>query len=113
MFSGKTTELLRRLGDFSPTSTLAFKHVIDRRYQADAIVTHDGQARPATVIAHPRDMLAHVEAGVEVAGLDEAHFFDVTLVEVARDLVVRGIHVIITSLDRDSWGRPFAVAQRL
>ena len=45
--------------------------------------------------------------------VDEGHFFDLVLVDVARDLAAQGKDVIITALDRDSWGRPFTVADRL
>ena len=61
MFSGKTTELLRRLRDLPPSSTLVFKHMIDRRYLADAIVTHNGKARSAVPIASVDKIESHLE----------------------------------------------------
>jgi thymidine kinase len=45
--------------------------------------------------------------------LDEAHFFNGGLDEIVADLKRRGIDVMLTSLDRDSWGRPFAVVEQL
>lgn len=113
MFSGKTTELLRRLATSPRSSVLAFKHVIDRRYQADAIVSHDGERWSATPIRSAAAIPAHVGPKTETVAVDEGHFFDVILVDVARDLVAQGTDVIITALDRDSWGRPFTVADRL
>ena len=42
MFSGKTTELLRKLERIPQRSALVFKHVIDNRYDPDAVVSHGG-----------------------------------------------------------------------
>lgn len=113
MFSGKTTELFRRLAEFSLPSILVFKHVIDQRYRADAVVSHDGEEWPAIQIASADEIMDHLRAAIEVIAVDEAHFFDAKLVDVTCGLADRGVTVITTSLDRDSWGRPFAVAKRL
>ena len=49
MFSGKTTELLRRLAQHDRSSALAIKHVIDTRYSATQIVSHAGIAHSCRV----------------------------------------------------------------
>ena len=113
MFSGKTTDLLRRLDGCSPGSLLAFKHVIDNRYRGDAIVSHGGKAFPAEAITHAGEMLGCLCGGIELVAVDEGHFFDESLVDASRRVIGRGISVIITSLDRDSWGRRFPVAEQL
>jgi len=113
MFSGKTTELLRRLAGCRPASALVFKHIIDNRYREDAIVSHGGKAYPATAIAHAHHIIDRIHEDMEIVAVDEAHFFDLSLVEVCRKMSALGKSVIITSLDRDSWGRPFPVAERL
>ena len=113
MFSGKTTELLRRLSRYAPQSVLTLKHEIDRRYRADAVVAHAGESRPAVVIGSAYQGLRHIAPDTKVVGLDEAHFFDMTLIEVAQSLAARGTDVILTSLDRDSWGRSFPVCEQL
>lgn len=113
MFSGKTTVLFRRLERYPSRSVLAFKHVIDQRYSADEIVSHAGKGWPALMVATAAEIPRRIKTGIDIVALDEAHFFDDSLVQVVRDLTQRGIDVILTSLDRDSWGRPFAVAERL
>jgi len=113
MFSGKTTELLRRLDRCEPFHVRLFKHVIDRRYAADAVVSHGGRARPATAISTPLRMLDDATTDVNTIALDEAHFFDLDLPRVTDELANRGVNVILTTLDRDSWGRPFEIVSRL
>jgi len=44
-----------------------------------------------------------VHAGVEFVALEEAHFFDATLMDVVRILVGRGVDVVLTSLDLNCW----------
>jgi thymidine kinase len=113
MFSGKTTELLRRLDGRPPETVQAFKHVIDDRYEPDAIVTHGGKAMPGVSVADAEAIPGQLGGGVELVAVDEGHFFGEPLVDVCRSLAGRGISVIVTSLDRDSWGRPFPVAEQL
>ncbi len=113
MFSGKTTELLRAIARVPPLSVRAFKHVIDRRYSPGSIVSHAGWSRQATSITAPHEIDSYLGHGVQIVALDEAHFFDATLVEVVRGLVARKIHFILTTLDFDSWGRPFPVFNEL
>ena len=113
MFSGKTTELLRRLARYSPRTALVFKHVIDNRYASNAVVSHDGKMHPAIQISAARQLTKHLVPETVVVGVDEAHFFDPDIVAVTRELAEGGIDVILTSLDRDSWGRPFRTAERL
>ena len=44
---------------------------------------------------------------VQVVGIDEAQFYDMSLVDVAQELANRGIRVIIAGLDMDYLGNPF------
>jgi len=113
MFSGKTTELLRRVAEHPCGKALAFKHAIDTRYSASAIVSHGGKASPAIVVANADDIDRHVTDGIELIAVDEAHFFDERLAEVVARLAEQGADVVLTSLQPDSWGRPFPAAQRL
>lgn len=113
MFSGKTTELLSTVSRVPPLHVRAFKHKIDRRYSPGSIVSHTGWSREATAITAPHEIESYLGHGVRVVALDEAHFFDATLVEVVRGLVGRKIHFILTMLDFDSWGQPFPLFTEL
>ena len=48
-----------------------------------------------------------LSSDVEVVGIDEAQFFDDTIVEVVQTLANRGVRVIIAGLDTDFMGKPF------
>ena len=113
MFSGKTTELIRRISRYSTSKTVAIKHEIDTRYSETDIVSHAGKAYPARVVAEARQISAHLRDDTEIVALDEAHFFDENLVEVTLQLATRGIDVVLASLHPDSWGKPFPVGERL
>lgn len=113
MFSGKTTELLRRLDSFPPATCVTAKHVIDGRYATEFVVSHGGLARPAAVIRSARDLVDQVDDATRLVAVDEAHFFDADLVRVALLLRDRGIDVAMTALNRDSWGEPFEVVEAL
>ena len=108
MFSGKTEELIRRLkrAQFAKQKVEIYKPCIDVRYSDDQVVSHDFHSIPSTPIDSPASMLL-LSCDVEVVGIDEAQFFDNTLVEVVQTLANRGIRVIIAGLDTDFMGKPF------
>lgn len=113
MFSGKTTELLRRISD-EPSETVAvFKHEIDRRYALDAIVSHAGLAHPAVAVSSADELSSVCGTNIKLAVIDEAHFFGEDLAPTVKRLIERQINVIIAALDRDSWGRQFRVVENL
>ena len=108
MFSGKTEELIRRLkrAQFAKQKVEIYKPCIDVRYSEDQVVSHDSHSIPSTPIDSPASMLL-LSSDVEVVGIDEAQFFDDTLVDVVQTLANRGIRVIIAGLDTDFLGQPF------
>ncbi len=125
MFSGKTTELLRRFRAAPAGLAMAFKHRIDNRYRADCIVSHDMDSVPAVVVGTAAEIAEWVWSrptrGSDATAMgcprfvavDEAHFFDEGLARVCWALVGSGIDVVMTALDRDSWGRPFSVVESI
>ena len=108
MFSGKTEELIRRMkrAQFAKQTVEIFKPCIDVRYSEDKVVSHDSHSIPSTPIQSPAQML-ELSNDVEVVGIDEAQFFDNSLIEVVQTLANRGIRVIIAGLDTDFLGKPF------
>ena len=108
MFSGKTEELIRRLrrAQFANLKVEIYKPSVDVRYAEDQVVSHDLHSIPSTPIDSPASMLL-LSGDVDVVGIDEAQFFDDTIVEVAQTLADRGVRVIIAGLDTDFSGKPF------
>ena len=108
MFSGKTEELIRRMkrAQFAKQKVEIYKPCIDVRYSENQVVSHDSHSIPSTPIDSPACML-HLSSDVEVVGIDEAQFFDESIVEVVQTLANRGVRVIIAGLDTDFMGKPF------
>lgn len=113
MFSGKTTELLRRIRRYPASHVLAVKHRIDTRYSANHIVSHSGLVYPALALGHAGDIPQFLTGATRIIAIDEVHFFDDELVDVTLRLANRGVHVVSTSLHPDSWGKPFPLGERL
>ncbi|MDR0830292.1 MAG: thymidine kinase [Prevotellaceae bacterium] len=108
MFSGKTEELIRRLkrAKIAKQRVEIFKPQIDTRYSESEVVSHDRNAISSTPIGSSQNILLMVE-DVDVIGIDEAQFFDETLVEVCTELAAQGYRVIVAGLDMDFQGVPF------
>lgn len=108
MFSGKTEELIRRLkrARFAKQQVEIFKPLIDNRYHKSDVVSHNANSIPSTPVKTPQEILDKVD-GIEVIGIDEAQFFDESLIDVCNQLANRGIRVIVAGLDMDYLGKPF------
>lgn len=108
MFSGKTEELIRRLkrAQFANQKIAIFKPTTDNRYSEEDVVSHDLHSIKSTPISKASSML-EIEDDVKVVGIDEAQFFDHSIVEVVQTLANRGVRVIIAGLDTDYLGKPF------
>lgn len=113
MFAGKTTTLFRYLDLLDGQNVLLFKHVIDRRYRDDQVVSHSGKSCPAVSIPSSQAILSNLQDDTDFIALDEAHFFDLDLIDVVERVTSRGVGVLLTALDRDSWGQPFPLIERL
>lgn len=114
MFSGKTEELIRRLrrARFANQEIAIFKPAIDRRYSDEDVVSHDSHKISATPIDSPSRML-EIPDEVQVVGIDEAQFFDDSIVDVCQRLAGRGVRVIVAGLDTDYKGVPFGPMPKL
>ena len=108
MFSGKTEELIRRMkrAKFAKQKVEIFKPAIDTRYSDEDVVSHDHNAIPSTPIDASASILL-LSSDIDVVGIDEAQFFDESLIQVAQELADKGKRVIIAGLDTDYMGKPF------
>lgn len=114
MFSGKTEELIRRLNraKIAKQRVEIFKPVVDKRYHHEMIVSHNENSIRSTPVNFANDI--YLLAGdCDVVGIDEAQFFDSSIVEVSNKLANSGKRVIIAGLDMDYEGRPFGPMPQL
>lgn len=108
MFSGKTEELIRRLrrAQIARQVVAIFKPTIDVRYSEDHIVSHNQQKIMSQTVKSAEEILTLAQ-DAQVIGIDEAQFFDSSLVEVCKKLADAGKRVIVAGLDKDYRGLPF------
>lgn len=111
MFSGKTSELIRRLRrhQHAGKKTLLVKWSNDTRYSTTHVVTHDRDTSERAVsVSRISDLTDQMLFGVEVLGIDEGQFFpglnqDVrALIETKPQMMI-----IIAALNANSMREPF------
>lgn len=117
MYSGKTEELLRRLrrAQIAGHKIEVFSPSIDSRYGTRTIGSHSGQKWEATVVDVEDDMgeLYNLGCGSEIVAMDEANFFEYSVVEVVEELAAKGTRVIVSGLDQTFRGTPFTPVPEL
>jgi thymidine kinase len=108
MFSGKTEELIRRLrrAQFAGLKVEIFKPSLDKRYSETRVVSHDDKSILSTPVDNASSILLLTE-GVDVVAIDEAQFFDNSIVTVCNQLADSGARILIAGLDMDFSGKPF------
>ena len=108
MFSGKTEELLRRVrrAKLAKQKIKIFKPKQDVRYSKKKVTSHDNNSIKSKPINSPSKILEVAEK-FDIIGIDEAQFFDESIVEVCNKLADSGKRVIVAGLDMDYMGKPF------
>jgi thymidine kinase len=108
MFSGKTEELIRRLrrAQFAGLKVEIFKPSLDKRYSETRVVSHDEKSIVSTPVDNASSILL-LTGDVNVIGIDEAQFFDSSIIDVCNRLADKGIRIVIAGLDMDFMGKPF------
>ena len=110
MFSGKTTEMLRRVrrAEIAGVPVKILKPIVDTRAGDGLTSTHDA-IKAACVTCAPSDVtsLREVIGSARVVGIDEIQFFDPAILGAVRSLSSEGIRFVISGLDMDWKGTPF------
>lgn len=83
MFSGKSTELIRRLKryQFANYRCLVVRYANDNRYDTQSLATHDKQKLPAMSATVLTDLKRFTDE-VDVIGVDEGQFVSAFIFEV-------------------------------
>lgn len=115
MFAGKTEELIRlaRRALYARRRVQVFKPVVDDRYSETTVVTHMGAQHEAIPVNSVRDLLAKLDRQAQVVLIEEAQFFDESLVDFAVSFADQGGDVVLAGLDQDFRREPFGPMPRL
>ena len=108
MFSGKTEELIRRIKkvELADEKYIIFRPKIDSRNPENKIISHAKNEISASIVSSPKEIL-DLSVNYPVIGIDEAQFFDQSIVDVCNLLANRGHRLIVAGLDMDFEGNPF------
>ena len=108
MFSGKTKTLICKIDEVRSEgkTVFVFKPKLDNRYADEAVVSHDKDEVDAYSIEKPKEILDYYH-NADVVAIDEAQFFDDSVVLVCRRILADGKSVIVAGLDLDYLSNPF------
>ena len=108
MFSGKTEELIRRLvrAQIAKQKVAIFKPNTDNRFEEDFIVSHN-QRKIKSIRVNESEIILNYLNKADVFGIDEAQFFDPSIVKVCRELANSGKRVVVAGLEKDYLANSF------
>jgi len=114
MFSGKTEELIRRLvrAQIAKQRVAIFKPMSDDRYAEDYIVSHNQRKIKSIQVSNTKTILEHDDSA-DVFGIDEAQFFDDSIVNVCQNLAQKGKRIVIAGLEKDFLANGFGPMPQL
>jgi|APHM01.1.fsa_nt_gi Thymidine kinase len=109
MYSGKTSELIRRINraEVADKKVKCFKPVLDDRYEEKKIGSHDGDSVEALLVEESTQITSHVNESDDVIVVDEVNFFKSNLVPSLQSLAYQGHRVIAAGTDQTFRGTPF------
>src|SRR5471030_214644 len=96
MFAGKTEELIRlaRRALYARKIVQVFKPAVDDRYDQTMVVTHMGTRHTALPVASMKELRAKLLPETEMVLIEEAQFFDDSIVSLVVDLADAGKNVV-------------------
>ena len=108
MFSGKTEELIRRLvrAQIAKQRVAIFKPNTDNRFSGDYIVSHN-QRKIKSIQVQETNRILDYQDKADVFGIDEAQFFDKSIVQICKDLANSGKRVVVAGLEKDYLAKSF------
>lgn len=102
MFSGKTEELIRRLvrAQIAKQKVAIFKPSTDNRFEEEFIVSHNQRKIKSIQVQDTAIILEYLKKA-DVFGIDEAQFFDNSIVDICKALAGEGKRVVVAGLEKD------------
>jgi thymidine kinase len=115
MFSGKTAQLILRVTQAQAIGrkVQVFKPRLDTRGLSHEVQSCTGLHIEAMPVGDATDILKLLDPNTNVVALDEAQFFEPSVVNVCRALADQGKRVIVAGLDMDFRGEPFGPTPQL
>lgn len=109
MFAGKSEELIRlaRRALYARRNVQVFKPAIDSRFDESMVVTHMGVKHQAVAVKGVRELEMLIAPDTDFVLIEEAQFFDNSLVDLAQRLADSGVDVVCAGLDQDFRRVPF------
>lgn len=114
MYAGKTSAMKEALfrHRFAEDPYVLIKPAKDDRYSPDHVVTHaendtNSQGHESRVVNAAKDIYSQIPEEPIAIGIDEANFFDSSLIDVVHDLFDRGNAIYIATLNLDFARKPF------
>ena len=115
MFAGKSEELIRlaRRALYAKKHVQVFKPSVDDRYDQAMVVTHMGAKHTALPVGSVQELRARLLPDTEVVLIEEAQFFDESIVSLVIELADSGKDVVCAGLDQDFRRQPFGPMPKL
>lgn len=117
MFSGKTTELLRTFKQYTflELNSVIFSPTTDTRSGDYFIQSRDGYKQSVIKVTKPSEILdyCNLHKEVLVIGIDEVQFFDLSLIDVIKQLLLKDKIILVAGLDLNYKAEPFTTVQQL
>ena len=103
MFSGKSTELIRRVNRYEVAGKKVqlFKPAIDARYSLNHVSSHDGLKKEVTYITDLAHLKTKYDPAKEILGIDEPQFLESGIVDFTEEHVHRGGIGVVSLLLKD------------
>lgn len=115
MYAGKSEELIRlaRRALYAKKTVQVFKPSVDRRYDETMVVTHMGVRHEAVPVSSVEELRSKARPDTQVFCIEEAQFFDSSIVDFAIEMADAGKEVVLAGLDQDFRREPFGPMSEL
>jgi thymidine kinase len=109
MYAGKTEELIRRARRalYARKAVQVFKPILDDRFHESMVVAHMGARHEAVAVSGVAALRDAVRPDTDVVCIEEAQFFEPSLVALCVELADSGKEVVVAGLDQDFRRQPF------
>lgn len=111
MYSGKSTEMLRRYRMYRllDRKVMAITHIIDKRYAVESVIcSHTHDSEPAFKVSSLTGILDHPDfSSYDIICIDEAQFFNDLYSFVVTAVEEHKKHIILACLDGTFERKPF------